>query len=175
MDGKDKEMPGGGALGGVLGGAPSGPQRAVAEVALCGPLFGHESDHGETIRHAYYEIREAASASTKLSVDHINPDGAETGSPENIIDDINGVPDIVVVDSTSANLIVEVETPESLKSEPRHIVEQLDDFRTQGFKRVLVVSDGVIYQVGEWAEEQRNRCYRGETNYQIPRNNSERL
>jgi hypothetical protein len=157
MDDKKKDQLGGGTIGGVIGGLIGGPAGAAGGAALGGMIFGSESDHKDVLRNAFYEVKETTSGNAKLYVDHISPTGAEPTSPRGVIDDVDGTPDLISIDSTSANLIVEAETIEGIADDEEHALKQLRDFRTTGFKRVLVVSEDELETAVEWVEEHEER------------------
>lgn len=157
MDDKSKDQLGGGAIGGALGAAAGGPAGAVVGATVGGWLFGRESDHNDTLRKTFSAVEEATSDSAHLYVSHIDPDGAETTSPQGVIDDVEGEPDIISIDSTSANLIVEVETMKAIADNGDHALGQLNDYRTSGFKRVLVVPEDEIEAAVEWVERHEDR------------------
>lgn len=152
MDDRDLEMLGGSTLGGVVGGAAGGPPGAVAGAAVGGWLFRRENDHNETLRRAYYESKRATSEDANLHADHVDPRGAERARPRSV-DGVAGSPDLVVIDPPSTHFVVEVATPESFEEDPERVLEQLDAIRSEGFERVLVVPDGTLSTVGEWAKE----------------------
>jgi hypothetical protein len=152
MDDKSKNQLGGGAIGGALGAAAGGPAGAVVGATVGGWLFGRESDHNDTLRKTYSAVKEATSDDAHLYVSHIDPDGAAPTSPQGVIDGVDGEPDIISIDSTSANLIVEVETMEAIAENGSHALNQLQDYRTSGFKRVLVVPEEEIDAAIEWVE-----------------------
>lgn len=81
------------------------------------------------------------------------------------IDGINGEPDIISIDSTSANLIVEVETREAIAENGNHVLDQLQDYPTSGFKRVLVVPDDVVEACSQVGRNKRRPRYPGGINY----------
>ncbi|WP_135855207.1 hypothetical protein [Halorussus salinus] len=157
MDDKKKEQLSGGAIGGVIEGLIAGPAGAAGGATLGSLLFGSESDHKDVLRDTFYEVKEATSESANLYVHHIDPSGAEASSPEGIIDNVDGIPDLISIDSTSSNLIVEAETMEGIADDEQHALKQLRDFRTRGFKRVLVVPEDEIDLAVEWVEEHEER------------------
>lgn len=157
MDDKSKNQLGGGAIGGSLGAAAGGPVGAVVGATIGGWLFGRESDHNDTLRKTFSAVKEATSDDAHLYVSHINPDGAALTSPQGVIDDINGEPDLISIDSTSANLIVEVETMEAIDENGSHALDQLQEYPTPGFKRVLVVPEEEVDAAVEWVEAHEDR------------------
>ena len=152
MDDKSKNQLGGGAIGGALGAAAGGPAGAVVGATIGGWLFGRESDHNDTLRKTFSAVKESTSDDAHLYVSHIDPAGAESTSPQGVIDGVNGEPDLISIDSTSANLIVEVETMKAIAENGSHALDQLQDYRTSGFKRVLVVPEDEIEAAVEWVE-----------------------
>lgn len=96
------------------------------------------STHDRVLKKSFKAAKRSTSDAATLYVDHIKDD---VESPAGVVADINGVPDLIVHEPHGRSLIVEVETSESLQDQPGHAVEQLEDFATRGFKRVLVVPD----------------------------------
>lgn len=156
MDDKSKNQIGGAAVGGALG-AAGGPAGAVVGAAVGGWLFGQESDHDDTLRRTFSAVKEATSDGAHLYVSHIDPDGADSTSPQGVIDDVNGEPDLITIDSTTSNLIVEVETMKAIAENGNHALSQLQDYRTSGFKRVLVVPDDQVGAAVEWVKTHEDR------------------
>ncbi len=152
MDEKSKKQLTGGTAGAAIGGAVGGPPGAVVGGAIGAILGGSESDHNEVLRTTYYELVEVTSDDAYIYIDHIDVDG-DDGNPESVIDDVDMVPDIVVVDQYGANLVIEVETIDGINDDPNHAVEQLNEFQTRGFKRLLVASQPEIDDVYAWVEQ----------------------
>jgi len=157
MDDKSKNQLGGGAIGGTLGAAVGGPAGAVVGATLGGWLFGQESNHNDTLRKTFTALKEATSDDAHLYVSHIDPDGAESTSPQGVIEGVTGEPDIISIDSTTANLIVEVETMEAIAENGSHTLDQLQDYRTSGFKRVLAVPEDEVEAAVEWVAAHEDR------------------
>jgi len=59
------------------------------------------------------------------------------------------VPDIVCKSMATNNLIIEVETEDTLDDEA---ISQLDEFRLRGYRRVLVVPNGDSETVSEFEQ-----------------------
>lgn len=151
MDGKSKDQAAVGTVGAIVGGAIGGPGGAVLGGLLGGIVGGSESDHNEVLRDTYYALDEATADEAYIYVDHIDVDG-DDGNPEGVISDVEMVPDIVVVHQNGANLVIEVETIDGINDDPQHAVDQLNDFQTSGFKRLLVASHAEAQDVVEWVE-----------------------
>lgn len=47
---------------------------------------------------------------------------------------------------------MEVEPVEAIENNSSHVTHQLNDFQTQGFKRVLVVPESEVDDFKEWCE-----------------------
>jgi hypothetical protein len=159
MDDKNKDTLAGGGLGALVGGALAGPAGA-ATVGIAGAVMGsHEKKHNDTLREIFYELDDVMNGDGKIYVDHIDPSGAESGGTQNRIEAVSGVPDLISIAQRYPNLIIEVETVEAIENNSSHVIKQLNDFQTQGFKRVLVAPEGEVDEFLEWAEryEQKGR------------------
>lgn len=156
MDDKNKETLTGGGLGAVIGGIAAGPAGATVGGAVGALLGSHERKHNKTLREAYYQLREATGGEAKIYVDHIDPTGAESGGTQNVIKAVSGAPDIVSIAQSYPNLIIEVETVEAIENNSAHVIQQLNDFQTQGFKRALVVPRIEVDEFVEWCEMHEN-------------------
>ncbi len=152
MDEKSKKQLTGGTAGAAIGGAVAGPPGAAVLGLIGAAIGGSESDHNEVLRGTYYELDAATGDNAHIYVDHIDVDG-DAGNPEGRISDVDMVPDIVVVQQHGANLIIEVETVDGINDDPGHVVQQLNEFQTSGFKRLLVASEAEREDVFEWVEE----------------------
>jgi nucleotide-binding universal stress UspA family protein len=153
MDDKDREILGGGAVGGALGFAVGGPAGAAAGAAVGGWLFGQENDHDATLRAAFHAANDATGPEARLYVDHVDPDAAQPLSPGDLLEDVDGEPDMVVITADGASLVVEVETPEAFDSEPEALLGRLADARADGFQRVVVVPEAALEDAAEWLQE----------------------
>lgn len=153
MDNKDKETLTGAGLGATVGGLIGGPPGAVVGGVLGGAFGSQEEKHQEIIRKTHYSLLEQTSDSAKHHVDHINPDGAEPGNTQNVLKGVDGKPDLIVTDPRNMNLIVEVETWKGIQDDPQHALSQLEDFRKQGYERLLVTPEEEIKETVGWVEE----------------------
>lgn len=158
MDEKSKKQAAGGTVGATAGFAVGGPPGALVFGALGAIIGGSESDHKDVLRQTYYELDEATGDDARIYIDHIDVDGG-AGNPEGRISDVDMVPDIVVVQQHGANLIIEVETIDGINDDPSHAVDQLNDFQTSGFKRLLVASEAELDEVFEWVAEAEDEGY----------------
>lgn len=156
MDEKQKDSLASAAGGAALGGAVGGPLGATLG-ALAGYALGSdETTHNGTLRKTYYTLKESAPGAN-IYVDHINPDG-QAGGTQGVIDSLSHHPDLVFNSLPGyPNLIVEVETAGGIKDDPDHAVSQIEEFRVQGYKRVLVVPERELKDIYEWVEECENR------------------
>lgn len=98
-------------------------------------LTAGSMDHDETVQATYDALEPAVSAHASVYADHID-DGE---NPRNEIGGLSHVPDLIVKSGVDTNLIIEVETADSLKANPAAAESQLRDFSTPGYRRVLVV------------------------------------
>lgn len=154
MDDQDKNAVGGGAAGVAIGYAVGGPPGAIVG-GIGGLLWGgHEKKHNKALRNTYYNLYELTHGEPTIHVDHIKPDGATVGGTRGVITQVNGAPDLIMQAPglTYPNLVIEVETIEGIKNDERHTIEQLNDFQTQGYKRVLVTPSSQKADVYEWCE-----------------------
>ena len=151
MDEKKKDGLTGAAAGAAVG-AIGGPIGATLG-ALAGYAFGSdESAHKETTRKTFYALKEAA-PEANIYVDHVDPDG-HAGSTRGAIDGLSHHPDIVLTGPPGRpNLIIEVETANGIGDDAEHAISQIEEFRVQGYKRVLVVPEKQLEDVFEWVEE----------------------
>jgi len=101
------------------------------------------------------QTHEAITAATDSTVSVVSDHGVGDDEPNGdlAVDGIEGRPDLVARAFDSANLIVEVETAEALANRTDHISEQLDGFRKEGYRRVLVVPEMVTSAADTLAEE----------------------
>ena len=152
MDDKSKETLTRGGVGALIGGTVGGPVGAAVG-GIAGALLGsHERKHNKALRKTVYELDGATNGEAKIYVDHIDPSPAEPGGTQNRIKDVSGAPDIITIAQRYSNLIIEVETIEAINQNSTHVIKQLNDFQTQGFKRVLVVPQTEVDDFMEWCE-----------------------
>lgn len=161
MDDRDKNAIGGGVVGAAVGALISGGPGALAGGAIGSLLGSREKKHNGALRETVYNLQKATDGEPRFYVDHIDPDGAEERGPRNLVDDLTMEPDLVMIGQRYPNLIIEVETVAAIRENPGHVLDQLNDFRTQGFKRVLVVPEDDLNEVMEWLEyqERENNIY----------------
>jgi len=111
----------------------------AAAVATVGwKVLSGPKGHDGLVKKTHKQLQQSAGESTNIYVDyhHYTSDTA-AGNTRGLDLGINSIPDHVVLSPPgSPNLIVEVETSESLNGDAK---EQLEEFRLQGYKRVLVV------------------------------------
>lgn len=157
VDEKTEDAIGGGIVGGTIGGLVGGPPGALIGGVIGSALGSRERKHNEALRKTFYELKEATDGSGKLHVDHIDPEGAEPGGTRSLISDVNGDPDLVLIAQRYSNLVIEVETVEGIENDEEHVIGQLNDFQTQGFKRVLVVPESDLEDVYGWVEAHEER------------------
>lgn len=162
MDDKEKETVTGATVGGGIGFLVGGPIGAIAGGVLGSAIGSYEEKHEKIVRETHYTLAEQTSSVAKLYVDHIDPDGAEPGNTQNVLDGVNGKPDIIVTDPVTKNLIIEVETWKGILDDQQHALEQLEDFRKRGYKRLLVVPEEDIPETIEWVgDHERSDAIRG--------------
>lgn len=132
---------------------------AVGAVAYGGAKaveYLNTSEHDRALKKTYKQLESAASDAT-IYVDHIDVDAA--GNPEGVLD-INRVPDLILHNQQSANLVVEVETADSLQDARAEARAQLQAFASPGYRRVLVVPEGAsevaVNAVQDWPIDEDN-------------------
>ena len=157
MDEKNKETLAGAGLGATVGGLMGGPPGAFIGGLIGGAFGSHEERHQEVIRQTHYTLLEQTSENATHYVDHIDPDGSEPGNTQNVLDGVNGKPDLIVTDPGNMNLIIEAETWPGIQDDEQHALEQLEDFRKRGYKRLLVAPEEDIEEVTEWVETQEQK------------------
>lgn len=95
------------------------------------------SKHDRVLKKTYKTVSKNTSSEATIYAAHIDVDAPD---PKNVLA-IDGVPDLILQGFTEPNLVVEVETGKSLNGTTR---AQLEGFRYQGFKTVLVVPSGDV-------------------------------
>lgn len=85
----------------------------------------------------------------------------EDDNPEGIVSEIDGDPDLLYIDvmGPRANLVAEVETAKSLRTQTDHTLDQLERYRVVGFKRVLVMPEGEVETAREWVDDHNDRIH----------------
>lgn len=153
MDDKNKDTLAGAGFGATVGGLIGGPPGAIVGGVLGGAFGSQEEKHKELIRQTHYNLLDQTSSSAKHHVDHIDPDGSEPGNTQNVLDGVEGKPDLVVTDPGNMNLIIEVETWKGIQDDPQHALSQLEDFRKRGYERLLVAPENEMDKIVEWVEK----------------------
>ncbi|MFY4814887.1 hypothetical protein ACOJIV_19655 [Haloarcula sp. AONF1] len=117
------------------------PQLAAAGAVAYGGAKAVEylttSEHDRALKKTYKHLESTVPDAT-LFVDHIDVDVA--GNPEGVLD-IDRIPDLILHNQRSANLVVEVETGDSLRNAGDEARAQLQAFGSPGYRRVLVVPE----------------------------------
>lgn len=156
------------AVGGGIGYAIGGPVGGAAGAAISKWLASIEdsdgrSEHNQTLATAARNVREHASEHGSLYIAHVESDeigrDLEGGNPQGIVPEIDGDPDLLYIDvmGPRANLVVEVETRAGLFEQTAHTLEQLENYRATGFKRLLVMPDGEVETAEQWVEDHDER------------------
>lgn len=111
---------------------------AVAAGGFAYALLKSEKSHDQIVEEVYENLRYEAPSSASLYVDHVRED---VPNPRTALEDhdLDHVPDVVCTSMVTSNLIVEVETEDTLDDDA---LSQLNEFRLQGYRRVLVVPNG---------------------------------
>lgn len=110
-------------------------QAVIAAGIAYGVLKSGTLDHDETVQSTYDTLQGEVSSDTTIYADHID-DGE---NPRGEVDGLSKVPDIVVKSGSENNLIVEVETADSLADRRSEARKQLRDFSKRSYRRVLVM------------------------------------
>ncbi len=123
------------------------PQLIVAGVAAVGIKRTHDylttSNHDWMLRKTHNKVEKSSSESATILVDHVNDNVDADGNCAGELD-ADYIPDLIVKDFHNQNLIIEVETSESLESDPGHAKAQLSSFKKHGYRRVLVCDDTTV-------------------------------
>lgn len=95
------------------------------------------STHDRYVLKTHKKVADATSSDASVYVDLPNKGDGGTGGVVDDLDDL--VPDLVISDFPNS-LIVEVEDEKGLRDRD-HVVSQLNEYRANGYSRVLVVPD----------------------------------
>jgi hypothetical protein len=94
-------------------------------------------DHDHVIKQTVQNINSEAPGDTNIYADHIsNYQNPRTALQDR---DLKHIPDVVVHSGSATNLIIEVETEDSIKNAPSDAESQLGEFCLSGYRSVLVV------------------------------------
>ena len=117
----------------------------VAGAALIGAaaLISTDEDHDDVVQNTVNNLEFELPADATLYADHLDGDRP---NPRGAFTDLNDapdehVPDVVVTSGWKNNLIIEVETGDSIEANGSEAQSQLEDFSIPGYRRVLVVPD----------------------------------
>lgn len=113
----------------------------IAVGALHKLLSDSDADHNDVLEDTFEAVERETAETTDVYVDHIDDRVDADGNTREATPGTNHRPDLVVSGFADRNLVVEVETHDSLDGDAE---DQLEDFKTQGYTRVLVVPDGVV-------------------------------
>lgn len=158
------------AAGGGVGFAIGGPVGAAAGTAITAWLDQRSTDdsddlsdhHGALLR-AAREVNHIADMkggrSASLYIAHLNGNNydldTEDGGTRNVLDAIEGDPDLIYSDvgGPTGNMIVEVETAEAFETQTEHTLDQLERYRLGGYRTVLAVPESNLDAAEEFIEE----------------------
>jgi len=121
-----------------LGAAIAG---TLALGALHELLSDSDADHHDVLEDTYETVARETAETTSIYVDHIDDRVDADGNTRTATPGSNHRPDLVVSGFADRNLVVEVETADTLDGDAE---SQLEDFKTQGYTRALVVPDGTV-------------------------------
>ena len=159
------------AAGGGVGFAIGGPVGAAAGAAITAWLDqqrtededGDLSPHHTALLRAGRQVNHIADMeggrSASLYIAHIDGNdyglNVEDGGTRNVLDAIDGDPDLIYSDvgGPTGNMIVEVETAESLETQVDHTVDQFERYRLGGYQTVLAVPESDIPAAEAFVEE----------------------
>lgn len=105
--------------------------------------------HDELLKQTYNAVDNATDDSVAISAEHSVSDGEGTRD----IEGIDGWPDMAVTGFGVSNLLIEVETAIALSKSPAEVIEQVEGFKKQGYRRVIVVQPDVVEAAEEVATE----------------------
>jgi hypothetical protein len=110
---------------------------------LLNRLANTNANHDDVVEDVYNLVERKTGESANIYAAHIQDRAGVDlhDTTHNATPGTDHIPDIVVSRFAGQNLTIEVETGDSLDGEAR---EQLVDFAQPGYKRVLVVPDGVL-------------------------------
>ncbi|MFC4553591.1 MULTISPECIES: hypothetical protein [Halorussus] len=158
------------AAGGGIGFAIGGPVGAAAGAAISA-WFDQQSvddsddlsDHHRALLRAAREVNtiadEQGGRSASLYMAHIDGSDygvdAEEGGTRNVLDAIEGDPDLIYSDvgGPTGNMIVEVETAEAFETQTEHTLDQLERYRLGGYRTVLAVPESDLSAAEKFVEE----------------------
>ena len=112
-------------------------------------LLDRSPEHNDVLANAYQTVARETDEAATVYVDHLdvdapNPRDAEPGDDK--------VPDLVVSQFEGRQLVVEVETEDSLNEDA---LVQLEDFATTGYTRALVVPEETTSKAAAFIRESR--------------------
>lgn len=156
--------------GGGVGFAIGGPVGATAGAAITAWLDQRDttttsdlSEHNRALLRAVRGINHVAGMdggrSASLYLAHLDGDDygldTEEGGTKNVLDAIDGSPDIIYSDvgGPTGNMIVEVETAKAFETHTEHTLDQLERYRLGGYRTVLAVPKEDLSAAKEFVEE----------------------
>lgn len=158
------------AAGGGVGFAIGGPVGAAAGAAITAWLDQQSTDdaddlspHNCALLRAAREINYIADMeggrSASLYLAHLKGHDygldTEDGGTRNVLDAIEGDPDIIYSDvgGPTGNMIVEVETAKAFETQTDHTLDQLERYRLGGYQTVLAVPESDLAAAEEFVDE----------------------
>lgn len=158
------------AAGSGVGFAIGGPVGAAAGAAITA-WFDQQrtddaddlTDHNRALLRAAREINYIADMeggrSASLYMAHLDGNDygvdAEEGGTRNVLDAIEGDPDLIYSDvgGPTGNMIVEVETAKAFETQTEHTLDQLEQYRLTGYRTVLAVPKSDVSAAEEFVDE----------------------
>jgi hypothetical protein len=162
------------AAGGGVGFAIGGPVGAAAGAAISAWLDQQsvsETDdltpHNRALLRAAREMNHVADMyggrSASLYLAHLDGNDygldAEDGGTRNVLDAIEGDPDLIYSDvgGPTGNMIVEVETARAFETQTKHTLDQLERYRLGGYQTVLAVPESDLDAAEQFVEDHEIR------------------
>ncbi|WP_227130939.1 hypothetical protein [Halorubellus salinus] len=112
--------------------------------------LGDLTEEEYVIKRAAEKLHRETNGEATIHTDHVDPRGTEDGDTLNVVDGIDGKPDLILKDFDYQSLLVEAETIEGIKNDQHHAIKQLNDFRQAGYKRVLLVPKRQTSEAEDW-------------------------
>jgi len=162
------------AAGGGVGFAIGGPVGAAAGAAISAWLDQQSTDesddltpHNRALLRAAREMNYIADMeggrSASLYLAHLDGDSygldTEDGGTRNVLDAIEGDPDLIYSDvgGQTGNMIVEVETAKAFETQTEHTLDQLERYRLGGYQTVLAVPESDLDAAEQLVEDHEIR------------------
>lgn len=127
---------------------------AVGGAIAVAKILSSDADHDDVVSDTVGALEAEAPSDASIYADGVDGVPSPHGEVDGIVEH---VPDVVVKSGVANNLIVEVETADSLEERDGDARSQLREFSTRGYRRVLVVPDGDGEQMAAFMEDVNER------------------